>query len=211
MLNWLTSLFSNPVADLKAAWKWLTGAISAVYSYFDGLISQIDNGLNWLSQHVTQYVNDIDNVLGSLGNGIYWVIHTGIPDAIRWAQNEIAKAYNYSLGLYHAALNELNKLIQWAQSELDKLAQWAIKNIWDPLRSGIQRVIRWIENEGTFVYYLLTHPDKLALLLGKYILASWMALASKYGKIVARWILHNALSDGAWLANFLENVISSLL
>jgi len=210
MLNWLTSLFGNPIADLKSAWKWLTGAISAVYSFFDSLINQLDDALNWLERQVNQYVNDIEGALRDIGNGIYWVIHTGLPDAINWAENEIAKAYNYALGLYHAAINELNNLLNWAQSELSRLVQWVLSNIWDPLWSGIQRVIRWIENEGAFVYYLLTHPDKLALLLGKYLLSAWMDLTGKYSKIFVRWLLHMAISEASFVANKLEDLISAL-
>ena len=210
MLNWLTNLFSNPIADLKAAWKWLTGAISAVYTYFDGLINQLEDALNWLENHINQYIKDIEQAISAAWNAVQWVITTGIPQAVKWLENEIAKAYNYAVGLYHWALSELQRLENWALGELNKLVQWILHNVWDPLWNGIQRAINWIEKEGAYAYYLLTHPDQLALLIGKYILASWMGLATKYGKLVARWILHNMLSDGTWLANFLENVISSL-
>lgn len=210
MLNWLTSLFGNPIADLKSAWKWLTGAISAVYSYFDNLINQLDNALNWVEGQVNRFVNDIEQGLRDLASGIYWVIHTGLPDAIHWAENEIAKAYNYALGLYHAALNELGNLLRWAQSQLDKLVQWVLNNVWDPLWSGIQRVIRWIENEGAYVYNLITHPELLAALIGKYLLAAWTDLAGKYGKIFVRWLIHAAIHEAAFAANLLEDLISSL-
>lgn len=210
MLNWLTNLFSSPIADLKAAWKWLTGAISAVYSYFDNLINQLDDAINWLERQINRYINDIEQGLRDLGDGIYWVIHTGLPDALHWAEREIAKAYNYALGLYHAAINELNKLLQWIQSELDKLIQWVLRNIWDPLWSGIQRVIRWIENEGAYVYYLLTHPDQLALLIGRYLLSSWMNLTSKYARIFVRWLMHAAINEASFVASKLEDLISSL-
>lgn len=210
MLNWLTSLFSNPIADLKAAWKWLTGAISAVYSYFDNLINQLEDALNWLERHINQYVSDIYKAIQYAWNAVQWVITVGIPQLAKWAENEIAKAYNYAVGVYHWILSEIGRLENWALGELNKLYQWVLRNVWDPLWNTVKSIVQWIEREGAYVYYLITHPDKLALLLGKYILASWMGLASKYGKIVARWILHNALSDGAWLANFLEDIISSL-
>src|SRR6185437_13658538 len=210
MLGWLTSLFNNPIAYLKAAWKWLTGAISAVYSYFDSLINQLEDALSWLERQINKYVDDIDKVLGDIGGAIYWVIHTGLPDLAHWAENEIAKAYNYALGLYHDAINELNNLLHWIQTEFDKLVAWVLHNVWDPLWSGIQNVIRWIENEGAFVYYLLTHPDKLALLLGKYLLSAWMDLTSKYARIFIRWFLHAAIGEASFIASKLEDLISSL-
>lgn len=211
MFGWLTNLFSNPITDIKAAWKWITGAITAVYSYFNNLIDQLNNALNWLDSVVSRYVNDIWRVLNSAWNLLQWVITVGIPQLARWAENKLAEAYNYAVGIYHWAVSELQKLASWAESKLAELANWVLKNVWDPLWNGLQRIIRWVENEGAYVYYLLTHPEQLALLIGKYILASWMGLASKYGRAVARWILHNMLSDAKWLANLLEDVISSLL
>ncbi len=211
MFGWLTNLFSNPVTDIKAAWKWLTGAITAVYSFFNGLIDQLWKSLSWLDSVINRYVSDIYKAIQAAWNAVQWVITVGIPRLAKWAENEIAKAYNYAVGIYHWALSELGRLEKWALSQLNKLVDWILRNIWDPLWNGLQRLIRWVEREGAYVYYLLTHPDRLALLIGKYILASWMNLASKYGRVVARWLLHNMLSDGKWLANFLENIISSLL
>lgn len=210
MLNWLTSLFNNPIADLKAAWKWLTGAISAVYSYFDHLINQLEDALNWLERQINQYISDIERAISDAWNAVQWVIRVGIPQAVKWLENEIAKAYNYAVGLYHWALSELQRLENWALGELEKLYQWVLKNVWDPLWNAIQNVVRWVEKEGAYVYYLLTHPDQLAALLGKYLLASWMGLASRYGKVFARWLLHNMLHDTPWVANLLEDIISSL-
>ena len=211
MFGWLTNLFRNPITDIKAAWKWLTGAITAVYSYFNGLIEKLYGALNWLDSQIARYVNDIYKALASAYNAIQWIVNVGIPRAVNWAENEIAKAYNYAVGLYRWALSELQRLSSWALSQLDKLANWAIKNIWDPLWNGLQRALKWIEREGALAYYLITHPDQLALLIGKYILASWMDLSSKYGRIVARWILHNILNDAKFLTKLLEDIISSLL
>lgn len=211
MFGWLTNLFSNPITDIKAAWKWLTGAITAVYSYFNNLIDQLSNALNWLDGVINRYVNDIYKAISSAWNLIQWIVNVGIPRVINWAENEIAKAYNYAVGLYHWALSQIQKLASWAESKITELANWVIKNVWDPLWNGLQRAIRWIEREGAYAYYLLTHPDQLALLIARYVLASWMGLASKYGRVVARWILHNMLSDAKWLSNLLEDVISSLL
>lgn len=210
MLNWLTSLFNNPIADLKSAWRWLTGAISAVYSYFDNLINQLDDALNWLERQINRYIGDIEQGLRDAYGAIQWVIHTGLPDAIHWAEREIAKAYNYALGLYHAAINELDNLLRWAQDEINRLAQWVLKNIWDPLWSHIQGIIRWIENEGAYVYYLLTHPDQLALLIGRYLFKSWMDLTSRYAKTFVRWLMHAMISESSFVANKLEDLISSL-
>lgn len=211
MFGWLTNLFSNPVSDLKAAWRWITGAITAVYSYFNNLIDQLYNALNWLDSVINRYVNDIWRAITAAWNLLQWVVTVGIPRLAKWAENEIAKAYNYAVGLYHWAVSELQRLEKWALGELDKFYQWVLRNIWDPLWNGLQRIVRWVEHEGAYVYYLLTHPDQLAILLGKYILASWISLASKYGRVVARWVLHNMLNDAKWLANLLEDVISSLL
>lgn len=210
MLNWLTSLFNNPIADLRAAWKWLTGAISAVYSYFDNLINQLGDAINWLEGYINRYIQDIENAISSAVRAIQWVITTGIPQAVKWLENEIAKAYNYAVGLYHWALSELTRLENWALGELNKLAQWVLTHIWDPIWNTINGIIHWVENEGAYVYYLLTHPDQLALLIGRYLLKSWMDLTSKYAKTFVRWLMHAMISESGFVAGKLEDLISSL-
>lgn len=211
MFGWLSNLFSNPVSDIKAAWHWITGAITAVYSYFSNLIDQLNNALNWLDSVINRYVTDIYNAIQTAWNAVQWVIHIGIPNVVSWAENELAKARNYAVGLYNWAVSELGRLENWALSQLDKLANWVLQNIWDPLWNWIQSAIRWIENEGAYAYFLLTHPDQLAILLAKYILSAWMDLASKYGRVFVRWLMSHMISDSKWFANLLENILSALL
>lgn len=211
MPSWITSLFTNPIGDIKTLWHKFTGLIAAVYTYFGGLISALENELSWLDSIVNRYVSDIWHGITSVYDLARWIITIGIPNVVHWAENELAKAWDYAIGLYHWAVSELSRLASWIQAEIANLAKWVIRNIWDPIWNRIRGIIQWIQNEGTYVYYLLTHPDRLAMVIGRYLLGSWVSIAERYSSVFIRWILHKALSESGTVSRILENVISSLL
>ena len=60
------------------------------------------------------------------------------------------------------------------------------------------------------LFHLLTHPDQLAGLIGKYVLANWMSLGTKFALPFFKWVYTSSISLAPELGSLLENVISSL-
>lgn len=211
MFNWLKDLYNGLVGDLNAVQKWIMGAINAVYSFFDQLINQLWGAIDWLIGELNSAIGQIYQYALSLYHLIMWVIQTGIPQLARWAQNELGKLWNYLGGLVSWAEAQLAAVGRWVLGELNQLVDWVIRNIWDPLYNAVSYAIRWIGREGAFVYYLLTHPDQLAAILGRYLLGSWMGLGRKYAKPFVRWILHTALSEAHTFGSIIEDIITSII
>lgn len=211
MFNWLKDLYNGLVGDLNAIQKWIMGAINAVYSFFDQLINQLWGAISWLENALNSVVSQIYQYALSLYHLIMWVIQVGIPQLANWAQRELGRLWNYLSGLVNWVLDQLTAVGRWALSELNRLAQWVIQNIWDPLYNSISWAIRWIEREGAFVYFLLTHPDQLAALLGRYLLGAWIGLGRKYAKPFVRWILHTTLQEAHLFGSIIEDIITSII
>lgn len=211
MFGWLKDLYNGLVADLNSVQKWIVGAINAVYSFFNQLINQLWGALGWLENALNSFVKQIYDYALYLYHLILWVIQVGIPQVATWAQHELGKLWNYLGGLVNWALSQLDALARWAQSELNRLADWVVRNIYDPLYNAITGAIRWIEREGAFVYYLLTHPDQLAAIIGRYLLGAWMGLGRRYAKPFVRWILHTAMSEASAFGSIIEDIITSII
>lgn len=210
MFGFLRGLYNGFFGVLSDAEKWIVGAINAVYSFFNGLIDKVWQGIQSLAHAVQGIVDTIWQQLVSLYHLIRWVIDVGIPELARWAQNELNKVRDFINRVLDWIGSQLTKLGNWVLSELNKLAQWIITHVWDPLWNLIQDVKRWIETNGVYVYYLLTHPDKLAALLGKWLLANIVSLGIRSSKPFISWLLHNMISESSLVGRTLEDIISSL-
>lgn len=210
MFNWLKSIFNGGKGVLTDIEKWLAGAITAVYSFFNNLIDQIWSALRILGNSITTFAGWVESGITDLYHLIRWVIDVGIPRVLQWAESELAKLASYLSQLRDWAISQLEKLGQWALSELNKLTQWVLKNVWDPLWNAITGAIRWIEKEGAYVYYLITHPDKLAAVLAQYILSNIMMLGRRFAKPFVRWLLHNMISEIPSISSIIEDIIASL-
>lgn len=210
MFGWLKSIFNGGKGVLTDIEKWLAGAITAVYSYFNNLIDQIWSGLRVLGNSITTFAKWVESGITDLYNLERWIIDVGIPRVLRWAENELAKLASYLAQLRDWAISELKALANWALGELDKLTQWVLKHIWDPLWNAITGAVKWIEKEGAYVYYLITHPDKLAALLAQYVLANAMLLGKRFAKPFVRWLVHNMISEIPSISSIIEDIIASL-
>ena len=210
MFGWLKDLYNGANGVLSTIERWIVGALNAVYSYFSGLVSQLWSGLQNLANAIDRYVKYLEQAIYSIYTLAQWIITKGIPQLANWALNELSKLYDYARSVYRWAVSELARLEKWAQGELNKVIQWVIHHIWEPLYNAVTNAIRWIEREGAFVYYLLTHPDKLAALLAQYVLSQWMNLGKRFAKPFVRWLVHNIIAEVPMVANVIEDIIASL-
>lgn len=210
MFSWLKDIYNGASGPLSTIEKWIMGALSAVYSFFNGLVSQLWHALITLGSELNALGDELSKAVNGLYHLLQWVIDTGLPQLENWALGELNKLREYSIGVYQWAVSEIHRLGVLVLSELNKLGQWVLRNVWDPLWNAVQGVLHWIEHEGAYVYYLLTHPDKLAAILAEWILSQWMSLGRRFAKPFARWLLHNMILDAPFIGSIIEDIISSL-
>jgi hypothetical protein len=153
---------------------------------------------------LNQFVSSVYNY------GVY-IATVLVPGVVRWAQAAIGSVANDVRSLAGWAIQQVQRLINTIESTAAAIESWAIRSIWNPLWSGLTGALKWIAVEGTYAYYLLTHPDQLALLLGKYILASWVGLGRKYSSAIGRWLINSMLSAANDVGSILEDIIASIL
>lgn len=210
MLQWLKDLYNGANGVLTTIERWVVGAINVVYSYFSALISQLWTGLQSLANAVNKFVGEVELSLYNLYTQAQWIITKGIPQLANWVLNELNKLGAYIYSVYNWAVKELAWLETWAQNELTKLTEWVLKNVWDPLWNAITSAVKWIETEGAYVYYLLTHPDQLAAILGAYLLREWTSLGRKYAKPFVKWLFHSMIAEIPSVSSVIEDIIASL-
>lgn len=210
MFSWLKSLYNGAVGKLSDIEKWIMGALNAVYSYFSGLVSQVWTGLQALGSAIDGYINQLWSSFSSLYTLVQYILTKSIPNVISWAVGELNKVRSYAIGVYNWAISQLGKLASWTQSLISDAIQWVLKNVWDPLWNDITGALKWIANEGAYVYYLLTHPDVFAKIAGEYILSQWINWGKRFAKPFVNWLLHNMLSELPTVGSVIEDIIASL-
>lgn len=210
MFNWLRNLYNDAIGGLKDVEQWIIGAIMAVYSFFDNLINQIWAFLAQLQNWVNQLFNDVYQFGVSILHYAEYIATVTIPDVLRWAQNELGALAQYAENGLSWLTSRIEYIATWAENELNKLASWVLTNVWDPLWKNVTGLLHWIETTGAFMYDLLTHPDKLATLLGKYILGAWAELGSKFAKPFVRWLVQNMIHEAGFVGSILEDILTSI-
>ena len=211
MLNWLASvvnLITGAIDDIK---KWIVRIIQTIYSYFNGLIDALGRELvnvwNELYAFITQVEHWAIVTFSTLSNAIT----TGFHDIISWASAAITDVKNWALDAYHYILNLIDDIYHRLLALWDAIVKWVMQNIWNPLYNLVSGAIHWIENEGAYIWNLITHPDLIVKLLGHYLWISWLDLIKFYGKPIGRWLMHSMLGLAGELADVVETFIASWL
>lgn len=211
MFGWLTGVLGWTISGVDDLWKKVIAVIQSVVSYIDSYVNQLIGDINsvwqWLNTFVTQINKFIDSVYTSIYN---------------WALKSLTNVTNWVNGLYNTLRTSVIGVVSWVTSWIDRiysditgyiqqLENWVLKNIWDPLYNSISGIVHWIDTYGVWVVYLLTNPDQLALLLGRYILGAWLSLGHKYARPIAQWLGHALLSMAGDVAGVLEDIIADIL
>jgi len=177
----------------------------------DNWITQIIRGI----QDVANYVTAVYKILVKFGQSIYNIligyINRIYNDIQRWVSQLWNQLWKYIQDVY-----------QWAARLIDylkKLIETSIK-AWSIGLSGTSgrhcTILRWgawnwITTYGYQAYYLVTHPDALATLLGRYLLSSWLSLMKRYARPIGKWLLHSMISSASGVGSVIEDIITAIL
>lgn len=211
MLNWLKGVLHWTVSGVEDLWNKIVSVIQAVYSYIDAWVNQIVSDFSWLWNTFAGWINTIESWVSQVESYILGYIGTMYNDISSWVSRLIDDVYAYIGRGLQWLTDWVNRIVGYFTAWLNSLANWVITNIWDPLYNSITGIIRWIENEGAWVFYMITHPDQLAILLGKYILGAWVSLGRKYAGVTARWLLHGMMAAADDIAGIIEDFIAGIL
>jgi hypothetical protein len=211
MLGWLNSIFSWAFSGLDDLWKKVVGVFQTILSWTQNYINQVIGDINGVWQWITNAIAIIERWVGATYTAVTHWVENLYTQLIAWIGREVTSILNFINSVMAWTSQWIARIYNDVRSWLSSLEAWVIANIWAPLYNLVSGALRWIETEGKWVLYLLTHPDQLALILGRYILSSWMGLGHKYAKPVARWMIHTMISAAGETAGILEDFIAGIL
>ena len=211
MIGWILGIVRSITGSINNVINWITNIIAAVYSFIDREVSALGNEIvsvwhsaDSLFQQAWHYIVQVYDFAVSIVNVI-------IHNVIVWVQRIWNDLYSYAHGVYETLVSWVDFLRHWIAVLIDDLRSWVINDIWHPLFTGLSDAIKWITHEGALAYYLLTHPDKLAAILAKWLWQSYIDLLKTFGKVIGRWLLVSMRDLAGPFLDILEAILSGIL
>lgn len=211
MLSWISDIYKFIIGSIDDVKNWILRIIQAVYSFItrqiDALALEIVgvwNELYGFILTVQRYAIDAYNAF------LLWVQITW-RETVQWFGNALNTLNRYINDVLLYLDTRLAEVINLLRGYIDSTIRWIQKNVLDPLIGAVGNLIAWIQRYGMFMYYLLTHPDALASLIGRYLWSAWLDLLKRNSKPIASWLLHSMLGVAGVFADVLETIIAAML
>jgi phage-related protein len=211
MLDFLAQVANLITGDIKAVKNWILSIIQAVYSFIDREISAIGTEVHDVWSQLYGFITTVEHYVISVYNYVVNGLNIVYHDITSWVSGELAALGNWITGVVHDILAGLDYVKNAIVKAYDDIEHWVMQHIWDPLWAAITQAWNWITHEGAFIYGLVTHPERLAALLGHYLWSSYLGLIKRYAKPIAHWLLHTMLSLAGDVADVLETIITALI
>lgn len=186
-------------------------AIIAVWNYLRAAGGLLAAAWNWVSNGVEWFASQAEQLTDETFRTLAWLATRAIPEAaewvyrhaILWALRELERLWRRAVALVEHAVRwverELHRLYELARHWIDRIYRWA------------QHAVFWVEHHAAYVLYLLTHPEKLAIMLAKHILLPIVQWLLRSGSKLVAYLLKHELSRSGELDTLIEDVLHDLL
>lgn len=211
MFGWLGSILGWSVSGVDDLWHKVVQVIQAVYSWAAGEIGQVIADINSVYQWAYTTAVSTEQWVASEYTAFNALVDSVYNTLTSWVKSLIASAYGYTRAVLSWAGQQISRLYADVRSWIGGVEAWVLGSIWNPLYNLVSGTLQWIGREGAWAIYMLTHPDQLSLLLGRYILTSWSRLGHRYAGAVGRWLVHGMLSMTDEVAGIIEDIIAGIL
>lgn len=211
MFGWLSSAWNWAVGGLDDLWHKAVSLIQSVVSWTLGWINQLIGDINSVYQWTTSFITSVENWVESLYTATVSLANSIYHDVVSWVQGLINDVYSYAFSIAQWVSSWIDRIYNDITSWLRSVENWVVSNIWQPLYNYIKGAYDWITRYGSWVLYLLTHPDALVTILGGYLLHTWGSLARKYAGAVGRFLAHTLLSLSSEALGIIEDIIAGIL
>lgn len=211
MLGWLKSFGHWVFSGLDDIKNWVINLFSTVIGYIDDWARGIWNGIQDVWNTAVNLYNQAIGYIVQIYTLVRHVIDVEIAQIESWVSGLWNELYGVIRGVENWVLGLIDQIGRWALSQLNTLYQWVLRNIWDPIWRTLTDAVQWIERYGYWAYYMVTHPEALASLVGQYILREFFNLGRKYSSAIARWLVHTMLSAGEAVGSIIADGIAAIL
>lgn len=212
MFDWIAGFVARWAGSVPSAVRdlvhWavhaLAGVVYTVFGNVGGAWHLMFTVLHWLFTSGSDFVKWVVTHLTYLVK--VWLPRIEATALALWRD-----ALAFATRLWHDAITRIEQLTQLARRWVDDAISWVVTHIWDPLTADIRQLRADLLAWGYFAYQLLTHPDRLAAIVGD-ALISWAEsqfwrIAGPLGSFVLRLLLANARR----FAQLLETIVTAVL
>lgn len=208
VISFLSNLITGSINDVK---NWILKIIQAVYSFINRQISNLEHDFTVAWNELDAFIKSVEQFAVNVFNTLYVYVRSALSTLSSWLAQELGTIRNDINGIIHTVTSWVDDLRNDIVNGINTVVKWVTSHIYDPLYNLITGAVHWIEHEGAYIYDLITHPEKLVALLAKYIWSSYIDLLKKYGKPIARWLLHSMLGLANEFADVLETIFTALI
>jgi hypothetical protein len=211
MLNWLRSIIGWGITGLKDLWNKAIGALITVYNYFVQFIDALDAELISIYHSLSNFISAVETYATALYNSVLAWAAKQISSVISWAENQLASLAKAISAVETWASNLIAALRATLNALISGVESWVINDIYDPLLRSVTDALKWITSDGYLAIQLLTHPDQLAKVLGKWLWGEWLSMLHDYAGPIGSWFIHQMVRSASPVGSVIEDIISSIV
>ena len=194
MWQWLGSIFGWGAVNIGGnIITWIRDLIHGIWGWLSALFGNIRDAWHEFWQAIKALYRSASN-LDLVNYLTFWhILFRSIPEVISWAQRQLRSLTAFADRIWRDLVQAVASLIARIERAVADLTAWVVSHVWTPLYKFFLAAWHWITHEGTLVYYYITHPDKLVLLIA--------------GSLIS-WLEQNAWNLGALLGKFFLSLIT---
>lgn len=212
MLNWLSGFIGRWAGSVDSKVRdlvhWAVHALaSVVYTVF-GLVGHAWSGMVGAAEWVA-------GQLGALAVELYHQLWAIIKRDMPWLARAITAARTLAVHLYNLvtawAWREIRALENLLGRLINDVRQWAYRDLYLPLLQLARDARRDIQAWAVPAFFYITHPDKLAALLGDSLVTWLEANAWRVGRRLGTFTLALVMHNARQLAATVEAIVAAVL
>lgn len=212
MLNWIAGFVDRwrdrIGQDLRDLVHWTVHALAGVVYTVFGNVGRgwrhLWLAFEWLGRQATGFIAETYGWIRQIiTTDLPWLWHILLSD-IKGVLALIDRVYRTVAAAILAA-------VRYAESLVRGAIRWTVDHVWAPLKAYADAIYRDLLKWGYAAYQLVTHPDRLAVILLDAMIAAAEAafwrIAGPAGRFALGLVLHNARR----FALLLESIVAAVL
>lgn len=162
------------------------------------------NGVSWFATQAEVLAHEIFGT-------IWHVAFSIIPNLAKWVYNNVIRwAFDELVKLADEAYHWVSEAVRWAERELHRAVR-DLRGFIGGVVNWAKHAVWWVEHHAHYVLFMLTHPEKLVLLIVDHIVWPIVKWILRSGASIIVWLLKDAAGRGNEIEHFLEDVLHDML
>jgi ABC-type proline/glycine betaine transport system permease subunit len=207
---------------LKQAWNYFTSGLATVYHWVLNAIAAVYSYVNKLFDSLSRYAINVYRELETFAHAVNvwvtkevsWIIAFIKSEAnaiVHWTLNIYDDLRSYAEAVYRWAVKYFDYVINWVTANLAKFIKWIVQDVWTPLYNYFQSLFAWIDKYGSWLWDVVSNPEKLVAWIARYLLSAWLTILKTWSGAIVKWIIQQSYRFLPDIVSLLEDIISKVL